>query len=89
MFSLTLERGRYLRIRKWVTDKDVSETFFFPAEGVFCGAIIPLSPPKRYCYAKVGDTYATVSRREGVNENRLRELNNGRAIYPTLKIWLP
>lgn len=89
MFSLTLERGKYLRIRRRVTEKDVTETYGFPASGVFCGAIIALSPPKKYCYAAVGDTYESISRKLGVNEKRLRAQNGNRAVYPTLKIWLP
>ena len=89
MFSLTLERGRYLRIRKGVTEKDVSEVYSCPSRKVFCGEIIKLSPPKRYCYALAGDTYATISERERVDEALLRAENGGKAVYPTLKVWLP
>lgn len=89
MFSLTLERGRYLRIRKGVTDKDVSAAFCCPADKVFCGKIIELSPPKRFVYALAGDTYGAIARRERVNEELLRKENGDRAVYPTLKIWLP
>ncbi len=89
MFSLTLERGKFLRIRKRVTEKQVTDAFCCPVTKVFCGEIIELSPPKRYCFALAGDTYQKIAQREGVNEERLRALNNGRAVYPTLKIWLP
>lgn len=89
MFSLTLERGRYLRIRKGVTEKEVSAVFGCPAPKVFCGGIIKLSPPKRYLYAMAGDTYASIARKVGVDEALLRAENGGRAVYPTLKIWLP
>ena len=89
MFSLTLERGMYLRIRKGVTEKEVSAVFGCPSPKVFCGEIIKLSPPKRFLYALAGDTYATIARREGVDETLLRAENNARAVYPTLKIWLP
>ena len=89
MFSLTLERGRYLRIRKGVTDKDVSVVFGCPSPKVFCGEIIKLSPPKRYLYAQAGDTYASIAKRVGVDEALLRAENCARAVYPTLKIWLP
>ncbi len=89
MFSLTLERGRYLRIRKGITEKEVSAAFGCPVPKVFCGEIIKLSPPKRYCFALVGDTYATIAARERVNEQSLRRQNGDRAVYPTLKIWLP
>lgn len=89
MFSLTLERGRYLRIRKRITAKDVTDAFSCPVKEVFCGEIIELSPPKRYCFALAGDTYAAIAAREGVNEANLRAQNGNRAVYPTLKIWLP
>ncbi len=72
-----------------MTDKEVSSVFGCPVPNVFCGGIIKLSPPKRFCYARVGDTYATVSKREGVDETLLRAENGGRPVYPTLKIWLP
>ena len=79
----------YLRIRKGVTEKEVSAVFGCPSPKVFCGEIIKLSPPKRFLYALAGDTYATIARREGVDETLLRAENNARAVYPTLKIWLP
>ena len=78
-----------MRIRKGVTDKDVSAVFGCPSPKVFCGEIIKLSPPKRYLYALAGDTYATISRRAGVDEALLRAENGSKAVYPTLKIWLP
>lgn len=89
MFSLTLERGKFLRIRKGVTEKEVSAVFCCPQSKVYCGEIIRLSPPRRYCYALAGDTYATVSAREGVDEALLIAENGGRPVYPTLRIWLP
>ena len=89
MFSLTLERGRFLRIRKRVTEKEVTEAFCFPVNKVFCGEIIELSPPKKFCYAEAGDTYKTIAARKGVSEESLRTLNDGKSVYPTLKVWLP
>lgn len=89
MFSLTLERSSYLRIRKGVTEKDISAVYGCPSPKVFCGEIIKLSPPKRFLYALAGDTYATIAKREGVDETLLRAENGGRVLYPTLKVWLP
>ncbi|MCM1437871.1 MAG: LysM peptidoglycan-binding domain-containing protein [Roseburia sp.] len=89
MFSLTLERGRYLRIRKRVTEKEVVNAFRCPVHKVFCGEIIELPPPKRYCYALAGDTYKSIAEREGVNEEELCALNKNTAVYPTQKVWLP
>lgn len=89
MFSLTLERGRFLRIRKRVTEKEVTDAYLCPVKKVFCGEIIEISPPKRFCYARAGDTYGSIAAREGVGEESLRALNDGKPVYPTLKVWLP
>ncbi len=78
-----------MRIRKRVTEKDVTDAFCCPAKKVFCGEIIELTPPKRYCYAKAGDTYKSIAARERVSEQDLRALNCDKCVYPTLKIWLP
>ena len=89
MFSLVTERGKYLRIRKRVKREDIISTFSVPAGEVFFGEIIEIGSPVRSCRALVGDTYKAIAEREGVNEEKLRALNNNTAIYPTLRIWLP
>lgn len=90
MFSLKLERGRYLRVRAGTEKCDVVSTFHCPVTGeIFCGAIIPLGDEKRYCYALVGDTYAKIAAREGVGEAELKKLNGDRPVYPAARVWLP
>lgn len=89
MFSLVTERGRFVRVRKSVKKEDVIKTFMYPAGEVFCGQIIEIGPPKRYCYALAGDTYKKIARRERVNEEALIKLNGGRCVYPTMRVWLP
>ncbi len=90
MFSLITERGKYLRIRRGVDNAAVIEEFGFPPEGkVFLGEIIPIKDKKRFCFALAGDTYSKIAAREGVAEDKLRELNGGAEVYPTRRIWLP
>lgn len=89
MFTLKTERGKYLRVRRGVSQEDVIGQFSCPVNGLFCGAILSLGKPTRYCYARVGDSYEKIARREGVDEDKLRSLNGGAVIYPTLRIWLP
>ena len=89
MFSLVTERSKYLRIRKNVTKEDVISAFSVPVKEVFCGQIIPLSAPARYCYALAVDTYRKIAEREKTDEETLRRLNDNVNVYPTLRIWLP
>ena len=89
MFSLVTERGKYLRVRNGVTKEEIISAYSQPVGDVFAGAVIPLLPPKRHCFASVGDTYAKIAARERVDEAELKKLNGGAVIYPTLKIWLP
>lgn len=89
MFSLVTERGKYLRVRSGVTKEKIISVYSQPVDKVFAGAVIPLLPPKRYCFARVGDTYAKIAARERVDEAELKKLNGAAVIYPTLKIWLP
>ena len=89
MFSLVKEQGKYLRVRGRVKKEDIISAFSCPVGDVFCGAIIEIKAPKRYCYALAGDTYALIAARENADEKELRELNSNKIIYPTLRIWLP
>lgn len=89
MYSLITERGKYLRVRKGVGKEDVIAVFSVPADGLFQGKIIMIGEPKRFCYARVGDTYASIARRERVDEKKLRDINSDAAVYPTLRVWLP
>ncbi len=90
MFSLVTERGKYLRVRKNVSKDDVVATYKIPVGGeFFCGRIIALGTPKRYCYAEPDDTYEKIAEREGADAEELKTLNGNTAVYPTRRIWLP
>lgn len=89
MFSLVTERGKYLRVRKNMTANDVVNAFSCPTGSTFCGQIIAITPPKRFIFVLAGDTYGKIAKREGVDEAKLIELNGGKTLYPTLRLWLP
>lgn len=72
-----------------MTKEDVSAAFSVPVGEVFCGKIIEVSAPRRFCYAKPFDDYKSVAARERVDAEELARINGGGAVYPTKKIWLP
>ena len=91
MILLVLERGAYLRVRKGVKKRDIEREFGFPVNAeVSEGGIIPvLAKPGGFCYALAGDSYFTIARREGVDEQELKSLNGNAELYPTKKVWIP
>lgn len=91
MFSLKLERGKYIRVRGGVDKSDIERVFAFPVNcKTFNGAIISVLPmPRGFCYALPYDTYGKIAKRERVNEERLALLNGNSPLYPTKKVWLP
>ena len=91
MFTLYLERGRYIRVRSGVTKRDIEREFSFPVHAeVFAGAVIAVLPePNGYCYALPCDDYNAIAQREGVDEGELKKLNASSPIYPAKKVWLP
>lgn len=91
MFTLYLERGRYIRVRSGVERCDIECVFCFPVHAeVFAGAIIAVLPkPNGFCYAEPCDSYLTIAQREGVDEEELKKLNASTPLYPSKKVWLP
>ena len=90
MFSLITERGKYFKVKHNVEKSEIISVFNCPVEGeIFCGRIIPLTPPKRYIHAVAGYTYKKIAAREMVEEEQLKRLNGGAPVYPTKRIWLP
>ncbi len=91
MFSLCLEKGKYVRIRRGVDKRDIERVFGFPVNAeIFTGAIVCVIPkPKGYCYALPNDTYLSIAEREGVSAEKLEKLNASSPVYPSKKVWLP
>jgi len=91
MFTLLLERGRYLKVRSGVSKSDIERDFSFPVhDEIFTGAIILIAPrPKGYCYALPGDSYESIAKRQGADCEEIKRYNGNNPLYPSKKVWLP
>lgn len=91
MFTLVLERSGFVRVRRGVTAAEVEKTFSCPVAGALrAGSLVKITPYplKEYCVG-VGETYSSVASKAGIDAERLKKINGGRALYPTVKIYLP
>lgn len=89
MFTLTLDRAEYLRVRAGVTAERIGREFSCPVPAaVTAGDIVRIpARPMRVYVATVGDGYAKIAARLGVDEAELRLVNADKAVYPTCKIY--
>ncbi len=91
MFTLVLERSSYVRLRRGVSAADVEKTFSCPVAGdLRAGSVVKITPYplKPYCVG-VGETYSSVASKAGIDAEKLKKINGGRALYPTVRIYLP
>lgn len=90
MFSLKLERGKYLVVRGGVSKSQLVDIYKMPINGeIYDGKIIEVLPVSGYCYAQIGDSYEKIAAREGCDLAKLKNLNGNSTVYPTKRIWLP
>ncbi|MGN1061277.1 MAG: hypothetical protein ACI4QN_06040 [Candidatus Coproplasma sp.] len=90
MFSLNVERGKFLVVRGGVNSAELMDIYKMPIDGdLYEGKIIEILPVSGYCYAQVGDSYEKIANREGCHLQKLIEINKNSMIYPTKRIWLP
>ncbi|MGN1103752.1 MAG: LysM peptidoglycan-binding domain-containing protein [Candidatus Coproplasma sp.] len=90
MFSLNVERGKFLVIRDNNSADELMDIYKMPIDGdLYEGKIIEVLPVSGYCYALVGDNYEKIAARYGCSLKKLIELNKNSIIYPTKRIWLP
>lgn len=89
MFTLTLDRSKYLRLRAGVTRREAEREFLCPvSDDVRGGEIVRIPPmPMRVYVADVGDDYASVAQKLGVEEERLLKINGAQPVYPTRKLY--
>lgn len=89
MFTLTLDRPKYLRVRQGVAAAEIRAEFVCPVpEGVFAGCIICVPPAPCAVYvAQPGDDYASIAIKLGADEGELRALNANAPVYPSKKIF--
>lgn len=89
MFSLRLERGKYVRVRGKVSANQLIDVYKTPVTGdLYEGKIITLTEASDYCYAAPGDTYEKIAAKYGCDAEILRKLNCNEPVYPTKRVWL-
>ena len=90
MFALERENYTYFRVKKGQSASDIERELQIPVQGAtFAGQIMEADKKFRIYIVKVGDTYRSVSLKEGVNEERLKELNFFAPLYPTKRLFVP
>lgn len=90
MYSLNVERGKYLVVSKGVSTTELMDIYKMPIDGeAYEGRIIKVLPISGYCLAKVGDSYESIAKRNGCSLEKLIKLNKNAIVYPTKRIWLP
>lgn len=91
MYELKLARPRLYRVKRGQTSREIYDAFCCPVpEDAEEGDII-LLPQGRYVQyrAGVGESYASIAAKFGMAEEELKELNGGRAVYPTCRVLVP
>ena len=91
MFTLVTDRSKYFRIKWGQSAGDIERILKTPVQGcAFNGRIIAVSEEDLTVYtARVGDTYRTVAKKFGADEEKLRRTNGGKPVYPTCKLFVP
>lgn len=91
MFTLTLCRSKYYKVKRGQTKNDISNTFSCPVIGdVFEGALIKISPyPYQKYTVKIGEDYGEIAHRFGVEEFALRSLNGDKKLFPASRVFVP
>lgn len=90
MFTLTLDRPKFIRVRAGVTAADIRAEFCCPiSDNATEGCIAYLTPaPCKFYVAKPGESYLSIAAKLGEDEQELRRLNGNSPVYPSKKIFI-
>lgn len=90
MFTLVTDRSKFYRVKRGQNAADIENVFGVPVRSAFSGGIIEIDDAfySRYI-ADVGDTYASIAEKFGVDADLLEDVNGGRPVYPTRKLFVP
>lgn len=90
MFELIAERSEFYRVKRGQGAEEVQSHFLSPcAGGAFAGEIVCLAE-KIYRYTvKPLESYRSIAEKVGADEEKLRKINDGKILYPTLTIFVP
>ncbi len=91
MFTLVTDRSKFYRVKRGQSARDIENVFEIPVRGAaFSGEILEIGDIfyTRYV-ADVGDTYRTIAEKFGTDPFLLEEINGGKPVYPTRKLFVP
>ncbi len=90
MFTLVKEKNGFFRVKRGQSAEEVESALKTPVTGkAFAGRIIEVKNNLELYVAQVGDCYRTIAEKTGADEDALRELNGGKPVYPTCRIFVP
>lgn len=90
-YKLQPEKNRFCRVPEGCTQAALAQFLCAPFCGeVHAGAVVTVSQGEFFAYsARVGDDYASLASKFGVEEALLKRANAGRVIYPTCTVYIP
>lgn len=90
MYKLQTDNAVFYRVKENQTAEEISREFGRPVFGeVFNGAIVTLAEGNFTNYtARVGESFASIAAKLGVDEAELEKLNEG-PVYPTRTLIVP
>lgn len=90
MFSLEVERGRFLAVCGDVDKNELIDIYQTPIDDeLYEGRVIEVLELSGYCRAEVGDSYEKIAKRYNCDLQRLIKINQNGVIYPSKRVWLP
>ena len=85
---LILEKSTYYRVKRGQTETEVENTLETPASACYPGAVIVIEDCFRHT-VRPFESYQSIAKKYGVDEEELTKLNGNRPLYPTRKIFVP
>lgn len=90
MFTLVTDKSRFYRVKRGQSAAEIERTLKNPAGSeVFAGKIIVVHENLTVYSAAVGDTYKVIAQKFSTDEQLLKNINGGKPVYPTCKIFVP
>ncbi|MGN0817824.1 MAG: hypothetical protein ACI4L9_02535 [Candidatus Coproplasma sp.] len=89
MFTLLLDRPKYIRVRAGITPACIRSEFVCPVpDDVFDGCIVSVTgAPCEYYSAQPGDDYKIIAVKLRCDEEEIRRLNGNAPVYPSKKVF--
>ena len=91
MFTLITDRSRYFKVKRGQSAGEIERVLNTPVgAGAFAGMIVKVAEEELIIVtADVGDSYRSIAEKYAVSRSRLEQINGGKPVYPTCKIFVP